>query len=128
MSHNAIMCNTREPLIAPFSCWKGGVNIKTGLPDLNLDDFGDVGLFICAFYQALGWNPKAQELDPRRIKIHPEIWQHHCEQITKKWGVKAGLAWMNYGPSEDSNLDKTQVRILKGAMEDVGHIPFSPAG
>ena len=100
------------------------------MPVLDVADFADAPCFIVAFYKALGWNPETQELNPRLIRIHPEMWKHFCEQLIDLGGREAGLSWMNFGPSADETneigLDKNQVKILKGAITDASkHVQAS---
>ncbi len=56
--------------------------------------------------------------------MHPETWNHFCEQLIQLDGQIAGLSWMNFGPSVDTNneynLDKHEIKILEGAITDVG--------
>jgi hypothetical protein len=81
------------------------------------------------FYKRLGWKPDTQELEPRLIKMHPETWNHFCEQLIQLGGREAGLSWMNFGPSVDTSneyrLDKHEIKILKGAFIDVGYVSAS---
>ena len=100
------------------------------MPILDVADLEDAPCFIIAFYEALGWKPDSQELDPRKIKMHPETWNHFCEQLIQLGGQVAGLSWMNFGPSVDTNnayrLDKTEIKILEGAITDANkHIQAS---
>lgn len=93
------------------------------LPDLQVEDFAGPNDFILAFYKLLGWNPNKQELDARKIKVHPDVWAEICTEFRKKWGLGAGLAWMNYGPSGDEsnsyNLKPEQVKLEKRAVCDL---------
>ncbi len=86
------------------------------LPRLNVDDFANPHYFIMEFYLALGWDPKTQELDPRKILIHPDTWGKICNEFRNRWGIAAALAWMNCGPSGDTsnphNLDRDKVKGL----------------
>jgi hypothetical protein len=81
------------------------------------------------FYKQLGWKPDTQELDPRLIKMHPEMWNHFCEQLMALGGRGAGFSWMNFGPYVDTNneyrLDKHEIKILKGAFIDVRYVSAS---
>ena len=92
-------------------------------------DFEDAHCFILEFYRQLGWKPDSQELDPRLIKMHPEMWSHFCEQLIQLGGRVAGLSWMNFGPSVDTNneykLDKHEIKILKGAFVNVRYVSAS---
>ena len=90
------------------------------LPELNVTDFEESIEFIIEFYRTLGWCNGTEELDPRKIKIHPDTWGEICTDIKTKWGLGAALSWMNSGPSADEsnryNLKKDQVKIEEGAM------------
>lgn len=96
------------------------MNIRKQLPALDVTAFEDAPCFIVAFYKQLGWNPDNQALDPRLIKMHPEMWNYLCEQLIALGGRAAGLSWMNFGPAADENgeyrLDKHEIKILKGAF------------
>ncbi len=93
------------------------------LPVLSVDDYESPVDYIRDFYQELGWNPKTQDLDARKIKIHFETWGEICIALKKKWGLMAALTWMNYGPSGDEsnpyNLKPEQVKLEKGAICDL---------
>ncbi|HHV27974.1 MAG TPA: hypothetical protein GXX63_12380 [Tissierellia bacterium] len=99
------------------------------LPRLNVDDFANPQYFIMEFYLALGWDLKTQELDPRKILIHPDTWGEICNEFRNRWGISAALTWMNCGPSGDTsnpyNLDKEQVKLEEGAMVN---LPTSAVG
>ena len=74
--------------------------MKRKWPDVKVDDFSAAIDFIIKFYQELGWN-LVQAIDPRKIKIHPEMWGDIADQLREKWGLSAALGWMNIGPSAD---------------------------
>lgn len=61
------------------SCW----NIRTQLPVLDILNFTDASCFIVEFHKALGRDPDIQELDPRKIVMHRETWDHYCQQLIK---------------------------------------------
>ena len=97
---------------------------------MDVADYENAPCFMVAFYEELGWRPDTQKVDPRLIKMHPEMWNHFCEQLIQLGGRVAGLSWMNFGPSVDTNneykLDKTEIKILKGAITNASkHIQAS---
>ena len=60
--------------------------------------------------------------------MHPETWNHFCEQLIQLDGKVAGLSWMNFGPVDTNNeykLDKNEIKILKGAFIDVRYVSAS---
>ena len=95
--------------------------MKQKWPVVKVDDFSNALDFIIKFYQELGWN-LVQTIDPRKIKIHPEMWGDIADQLRDKWGLNAALAWMDIGPSADQgnvhNLAKDEVFVGEGAIED----------
>lgn len=94
--------------------------MKKKWPGLNLDDFPTAIDFIIKLYQELGWN-LVQEVDPRKVKIHPEMWGDIADKLKEKWGLSASLTWMNLGPSVDEDnvyaLGKDEVFIGEGAFQ-----------
>ena len=101
----------------------GGDGVKRKLPSLAAIDYQDVHEFVVAFFVALGWDPIQQEIDPSKIRVHPDNWKRLCEDIKEVWGLGGALAWMNYGPSGDEDnrvhLQIGEVEIIPGAMDDV---------
>lgn len=99
----------------------GVKELKRKWPDIKPDDFLVALDFIVAFYQELGWN-LVQEVDPMKIKIHPEMWNDVADQLRDKWGLSASLGWMNIGPGVDErgvhNLAKDEVYVGEGAFTD----------
>ena len=90
---------------------------------MSVTDYDSVIEFILAFYESLGWNPTAQQIDPRKIRIHPVLWKQICKEIKQRWDVTAAMTWMNFGPSGDEEnklyLALDEVEIVPDAMEDV---------
>lgn len=93
------------------------------LPSLDVEDFECITDFMLEFYRRLGWDPTKQELDPRKIAIHPDTWKEICMQVKRRWGIGSALIWMNQGPSwhEDNphQLDPASVWIGTGAIANI---------
>ena len=49
--------------------------MRKAVPRLNIEEYHSVFGFILDFYRKLGWDPERHELDPYKIKMHPETWQ-----------------------------------------------------
>ena len=98
--------------------------MRKAVPKLSIEDYHTVFDFILDFYRKLGWDPKRHELDPYKIKMHPETWQQICSDILETWGLEGSMAWMNYGPSGDEGehygLEPNQLEIGDGAIIDIG--------
>ena len=96
--------------------------MRKAVPKLNIEDYDSVFEFILGFYRQLGWDPKRHELDPYKIKMHPETWQQICSSLLKKWGLEGSMAWMNYGPSGDEGehygLELNQLEIGEDTFID----------
>ena len=58
------------------------------LPSLDVEDFECITDFMLEFYRHLGWDPTKQELDPRKIAIHPDTWKEICMQVKRRWGIE----------------------------------------
>lgn len=82
------------------------------------------------FYQKLGWDGKAV-VDTSRVRLTLEDWMCLIENerqfarnqadgdsaVVAKAGLKAGLFWMNYGPSGDGQTPG-RVELLPGWLAE----------
>jgi hypothetical protein len=88
------------------------------VPTLDPADYPAPERFISAFYQAIGWNPHTQRLDPTKIKINPEVWKRISRSLFDLHGEEGAFLWLKHGPSsyQAENVRPFMVHILPGAL------------
>jgi len=93
------------------------------LPSLDVEDFEWYNRLYAWVLPTSGVGSYKQELDPRKIAIHPDTWKEICMQVKRRWGIGSALIWMNQGPSghEDNphQLDPASVWIGTGAIANI---------
>jgi len=88
------------------------------VPTLDPADYPAPERFISAFYQAIGWNPHTQRLDPTKIKINPEVWKRISRSLSDLHGEEGAFLWLKHGPSsyQAEDVRPFMVHILPGAL------------
>lgn len=88
------------------------------VPSLDPADYPTPEHFISAFYQAIGWDPHTQRLNPIKIKVNPETWKRISKALSAQHGEEGAFLWLKHGPSsyQAENVREFMVHILPGAL------------